>query len=165
MPRRRAGTTSSGPAAVTTLRAPSRASISLITTKESGSRLFTTRPPTAKASPTRQWAVNAAGLKQTIYEGVMQGDKDFSALISKMKEANIDVIYYGGYHAEAGLMVRQAREQGLKATLISGDALVDNEFWKITGPAGEGTLMTFAPDPRKAPEAKDIVAKFKQQGY
>jgi branched-chain amino acid transport system substrate-binding protein len=109
--------------------------------------------------------MNAKGLKEAMYEAVTQGDKDFTALISKMKQAGIDVIYYGGYHAEAGLMVRQAREQGFNATLISGDALVDNEFWKITGAAGEGTLMTFAPDPRKATEAKDIVAKFKQQGY
>jgi branched-chain amino acid transport system substrate-binding protein len=112
-----------------------------------------------------QKAMNAKGLKEAMYEAVTQGDKDFSALISKMKQANIDVIYYGGYHSEAGLMVRQAREQGFKAVLMSGDALVDNEFWKITGPAGEGTLMTFAPDPRKAPGAKDIVAKFKAQGY
>ena len=110
-------------------------------------------------------AMNAAGLKEKMYEAVTQGDKDFSALISRMKQDGIDAIYYGGYHTEAGLMVRQAREQGLKATLISGDALVDNEYWKITGAAGEGTLMTFAPDPRKATEAKDIVAKFKQQGY
>ena len=112
-----------------------------------------------------QKALHAKGGKEAMYEAVTQGDKDFSALISKMKQAGIDVIYYGGYHTEAGLLVRQAREQGMKATLISGDALVDNEFWKITGPAGEGTLMTFAPDPRKAPEAKDIVAKFKSQGY
>jgi branched-chain amino acid transport system substrate-binding protein len=112
-----------------------------------------------------QKALRAKGGKEAMYEAVTQGDKDFSALISKMKQAGIDVIYYGGYHTEAGLMVRQAREQGLKAALISGDALVDNEFWKITGPAGEGTLMTFGPDPRKAPEAKDIVARFKQQGY
>jgi branched-chain amino acid transport system substrate-binding protein len=112
-----------------------------------------------------QKAMNGKGLKEVMYEAVTQGDKDFSALISKMKQAGVDAIYYGGYHSEAGLMVRQAREQGFAATLISGDALVDNEFWKITGPAGEGTLMTFAPDPRNAPGAKDIVAKFKTQGY
>ena len=112
-----------------------------------------------------QKAMNGKGLKEVMYEAVTQGDKDFSALISKMKQAGVDAIYYGGYHSEAGLMVRQAREQGLAATLISGDALVDNEFWKITGAAGEGTLMTFAPDPRNAPGAKDIVAKFKAQGY
>jgi branched-chain amino acid transport system substrate-binding protein len=39
------------------------------------------------------------------------------------------------------------------------------EYWKITGPAGEGTLMTFPPDPRNLPVAKDVVAKFKAQGY
>ena len=110
-------------------------------------------------------SMNAAGLKEAMYEAVTQGDKDFTALISKMKAANIDAIYFGGYHTEAGLLVRQAREQGFKAQLISGDALVTDEYWKITGKAGEGTLMTFAPDPRKAPEAKDVVAKFKAQGY
>jgi branched-chain amino acid transport system substrate-binding protein len=45
--------------------------------------------------------------------------------------------------------------------LISGDALVTNEYWSITGDAGEGTLMTFSPDPRKNPGAQDIVAKFR----
>jgi len=110
-------------------------------------------------------AMNAAGLKEAMYEAITQGDKDFNALISKMKQAGIDVIYHGGYHTEAGLMVRQAREQGFNALMMSGDALVDNEYWKITGAAGEGTLMTFAPDPRKAPEAKDVVAKFKAQGF
>jgi branched-chain amino acid transport system substrate-binding protein len=75
------------------------------------------------------------------------------------------VIYVGGYHTEAGLIVRQAREQGLNAQLISGDALVTDEFWKISGPAGAGTLMTFGPDPRKNPAAKDVVEKFKAAKY
>jgi branched-chain amino acid transport system substrate-binding protein len=110
-------------------------------------------------------AMNAAGLKEAMYEAITQGDKDFSALISKMKQAKVDVIYLGGYHTEAGLIVRQAREQGLNALMMSGDALVTDEYWKITGPAGEGTLMTFAPDPRKLAAAKDMVAKFKAQGY
>ena len=58
-----------------------------------------------------------------MYEAINQGDKDFSALVSKMKQANIDAIYFGGYQTEAGLIVRQARDQGLKAPLIGGDAL------------------------------------------
>jgi branched-chain amino acid transport system substrate-binding protein len=110
-------------------------------------------------------AANDRGAKEVMYEAINQGDKDFSALVSKMKQANIDVIYFGGYQTEAGLIVRQARDQGLKATLIGGDALVTEEFWKITGPAGEGTLMTFAPDPRKVPAAKAVVDMFKKQGY
>ncbi len=110
-------------------------------------------------------AMNAGGLKEAMYEAITQGDKDFTALISKMKAAKVDAIYLGGYHTEAGLMVRQSREQGFNAQLISGDALVTDEFWKITGKAGEGTLMTFAPDPRNVPEAKDVVAQFKAKGY
>ena len=84
---------------------------------------------------------------RAMYEAITAGDKDFSALISKMKQANIDAIYFGGYQTEAGLIVRQARDQGLQAQLIGADALVTEEFWKITGPAGEGTLMTFPPIP------------------
>ena len=116
------------------------------------------------ADETRK-AMNAAGLKEKMRESINQGDKDFSALISKMKQNNVQAIYLGGYHTEAGLLVRQAREQGLKAQLVSGDALVTDEFWQITGAAGEGTMMTFAPDPRNLPTAKDAVAKFKAQGY
>ena len=110
-------------------------------------------------------AMNKAGLKQTMYEAITQGDKDFTALISKMKQANIDVIYFGGYQTEGGLIVRQARDQGLKAQFIGADALVTEEFWKITGAAGEGTLMTFPPDPRNVPAAKAVVDKFKAAGY
>ena len=106
-------------------------------------------------------AANERGAKEAMYEAINQGDKDFSALVSKMKQANIDVIYFGGYQTEAGLIVRQARDQGLKATLIGGDALVTEEFWKITGPAGEGTLMTFSPDPRRRQEAAEVVARFR----
>ena len=106
-------------------------------------------------------AMNAAGLQDAMYEAITQGDKDFTALVSKMKAAGIDAMYLGGYHTEAGLLVRQSREQGLNALLVSGDALVTDEFWKITGPAGQGTLMTFAPDPRKLKTAEDVVKKFK----
>jgi branched-chain amino acid transport system substrate-binding protein len=82
-----------------------------------------------------------------------------------MKNAKVDVFYLGGYHTEAGLMVRQAREQGYDVQLVSGDALVTDEFWKITGEAGAGTLMTFSPDPRKNPTAAPVVKKFRDGGY
>jgi branched-chain amino acid transport system substrate-binding protein len=48
--------------------------------------------------------------------------------------------------------------------LMGGDALITQEYWSITGPAGEGTLMTFSPDPRKNPAAAGVVAKFKEKG-
>lgn len=109
--------------------------------------------------------LNKRGVKEAMYEAYTAGEKDYSALVSKMKAAGIDIIYVGGYHTEAGLIVRQAREQGYKALLVSGDALVTDEYWKITGPAGEGTLMTFSPDPRKNPQASKVVENFRKGGY
>src|SRR3546814_2197991 len=84
--------------------------------------------------------LNAKGMKETMFEGITPGEKDYSALVSKMKAAGIDLIYLGGYHPEGGLIVRQAKEQGMKAPLMGGDALVDKQFWAISGPAGEGQI-------------------------
>src|SRR5438445_1915782 len=109
-------------------------------------------------------ALNRAGVKEKLYEAYTQGDKDFNALVSKLKAASIDVVYVGGYHTEAGLILRQMRDQGLKAQMISGDAIATNEFWSITGPAGEGMLFTFGPDPRKKARPAAVVEKFKDKG-
>jgi branched-chain amino acid transport system substrate-binding protein len=53
----------------------------------------------------------------------------------------------------------------MDTVLMGGDALVTQDFWTITGPSGTGTLVTFSPDPRKEPAAKEIVDRFRQQGY
>jgi branched-chain amino acid transport system substrate-binding protein len=109
-------------------------------------------------------AFEAKGGKVALYEAYTAGEKDYSALVTKLKQAKIDALYVGGYHTEAGLIVRQMREQGLATQLISGDALVTQEYWAITGDAGEGTLMTFSPDPRKNPDAAPVVQKFRDAG-
>jgi branched-chain amino acid transport system substrate-binding protein len=105
--------------------------------------------------------MNAAGLQETLYQAYVAGERDYSALVSRLQQANIQVVYFGGYHTEAGLIVRQMRERGLNAVPIGADALVTNEYWQITGAAGEGTLMTFPADPRKRPTAAEVVAKFR----
>ncbi|MCR0984367.1 branched-chain amino acid ABC transporter substrate-binding protein [Roseomonas populi] len=105
--------------------------------------------------------MNAAGLTETIYAAYTPGERDYNAVVSRLKAANIDVIYLGGYHTEAGLIIRQAKEQGMNCTLIGGDALTTNEFWQISGAAGEGCMMTFPSDPRKRPQAAEVVARFK----
>ena len=52
----------------------------------------------------------------------------------------------------------------MQATLVGGDALVTNEVWQIAGDAGNGTLMTFASDPRRRPTAAAVVKEFKDKG-
>jgi branched-chain amino acid transport system substrate-binding protein len=115
------------------------------------------------AEETRK-AMNAAGKKEVMDESITAGEKDYSALVSKLKQANTDVVYFGGYHTEAGLIIRQMRDQRMDTILMGGDALITQEFWSITGDAGEGTLMTFSPDPRKNPAAAEVVKRFKDKG-
>jgi branched-chain amino acid transport system substrate-binding protein len=108
---------------------------------------------------------NEKGVKEALYEGINVGDKDFSALISRLKQAKVEAVYFGGYFTEAGLIARQAKEQSLNIALMGGDALMTNEFASIAGPAGDTAFMTFDADPRKNPIAQQMVAKFKAAGY
>jgi branched-chain amino acid transport system substrate-binding protein len=109
--------------------------------------------------------LNALGINEVLYDTVTPGERDYSSIVTKLKAAQVDILYYGGYHSEAGLIVRQMREQGMDTRLIAGDALVTQEFWSITGPAGNGTMMSFSPDPRKNPKAADVVKGFRDAGY
>src|SRR6187551_16441 len=109
--------------------------------------------------------INKGGMKEVLYEGVNKDDKDFSALVSKVKASGADLIYWGGLHDTGGLILRQMRAQGVKAPLMGGDGITDDEFASIAGPGAEGTLMTYGPDPRKRPEAKDAVAKFRAKNF
>lgn len=107
----------------------------------------------------------AAKVTPVLDEAYTPGERDYSAIVSRLKQVNADIVYLGGYHTEGALIIRQAREQGLNnLVLIGADALVTDEFWSISGPAGQGTLMTFAPDPRVKPEAKAVVDRFKAAG-
>ncbi len=106
-------------------------------------------------------ALIAAGGHPALDEAYTPGETDYSALVSRLKAGGIGVIYIGGYHRESALIIRQAKEQGMNAILVGGDALVTNEFWQIAGPAANGTLMTFPPDPRTRPGAAGVVAEFK----
>ncbi len=110
-------------------------------------------------------SMKAAGLEPAIAESINPGEKDYSALVSKLKDAGVDAIYFGGYHPEGALILKQLREQGSKAQMLSGDSMNNVEFWTIAGEAAEGMIFTFAPEPRNFPEAKELVAKFKAAGY
>lgn len=110
-------------------------------------------------------AMNAAGLKQVLNESITPGEKDFSALVTKLKDANIDAIYFGGFHPEAGLILKQMEEQGLKARMFAGDSLNTAELWQIAGPAASNAFFTFPPDPRNVPQSQAIIEAFRAEGY
>lgn len=110
-------------------------------------------------------AMNAGGLKEVLNESINSGEKDFSALVSKLKDAGVDALYFGGYHPEAGLILKQMAEQGLNAKMYSADGMNTAELWAIAGPTAENLFFTFAPDPRDNPAARQIVEEFKASGY
>jgi branched-chain amino acid transport system substrate-binding protein len=116
------------------------------------------------ATETRK-AMNAGGMKEIMFEGVNKDDKDFTALISKLKAANPDLVYWGGLHDTGGLILRQMRDQGVRAPMMGGDGITDDEFAAIAGPGAEGTLMTFSPDPRTNPANKALVETFRKKGF
>jgi branched-chain amino acid transport system substrate-binding protein len=78
-----------------------------------------------------------------IYEGVTQGDQDFKPVLTKVKSTNPDVIFFGGMHTEGGLIIKQAKELGIKAPVIGGDGLYGSTLLEVAGPAAEGSYMAF----------------------
>jgi branched-chain amino acid transport system substrate-binding protein len=109
--------------------------------------------------------ITKGGMQDVLYEGVNTGEKDYSALVSKIKQSGADLVYWGGLYTEGGLIVRQMRDQGVNAVLMGGDGITSDEFATIGGPGVEGTLMTYGPDPRNRPEAKAVVDKFRAKNF
>ena len=109
-------------------------------------------------------ALLGLGIKDVLYDGVDKGEKDYSAIVARIKVASADFVYWGGLATEAGIIVRQMREQGVNTLLIAGDGIASEDFSAAGGDAVEGTLMTFPPDPRARPEAAEVVKKFKARG-
>jgi len=112
-------------------------------------------------------ALEKRGVKEVMYEGLSRGEKDFNALVTKIAQANPDVVYFGGCHPEAGPLVRQMREQGVKANFFSGDCIVTQEL--VTAAGGpqytSGIYMTFGNDPRQIPDGKAVIDKFRKGGF
>ncbi|MBF0368514.1 MAG: branched-chain amino acid ABC transporter substrate-binding protein [Magnetococcales bacterium] len=107
------------------------------------------------------------GQKEVLYEGLTRGEKDFNALVTKLKSVKADAVYFGGLHSEAGPLVRQIKEQGLNVHFVSGDGIVSEDFLIAAGGAkyAQGVYMTFGADPRKIEAGAAAVNSFRKAGY
>ncbi len=108
------------------------------------------------ADATKQ-AMNAEGKQEALYQAYTPGERDYTALVSRLKQAHIEVVYIGGYHAAIGLIVRQAREQGFAAQFLGSTTLQTKALWDVGGPAIEGFRHVFYADPRTLPSAARVV--------
>lgn len=105
-----------------------------------------------------------ANVEVALFEGINAGDSDYSAVITKLKSAGADFVYYGGYHPEMGLLLRQAAEQGLKVRMMGPEGVGNPEINAIAGNAVEGMLVTLPADPAAKPENAALVKAFKDKG-
>ena len=103
----------------------------------------------------------ADGVKVGVFEGLNAGDKDFNALITKLKRANVDFVYFGGYHPEMGLLLRQAKQAGLNAKFMGPEGVGNKEITAIAGDASEGMLVTLPRAFETDPNNKALVDSFK----
>lgn len=98
--------------------------------------------------------LNAGGVTEVFNDALTPGDKDFSALTTRMKSDGVELIYFGGYHPEAGLLARQLADAGVDAVIIGGDGLSNSEYWNIATEEAAGTVFTNATDATKNPDSK-----------
>jgi branched-chain amino acid transport system substrate-binding protein len=109
--------------------------------------------------------LNKGGMREVMYEAYNDNDKDFTALINKMKREKINMIVLGGYHTAAALIIKQSKEQGLPTQMMGFDALETAEFYQLGGAATNGVLMSFPPKAEDDPKNADLVKKFRDAKY
>jgi branched-chain amino acid transport system substrate-binding protein len=98
------------------------------------------------------------------FDAITPGEKDFNAALTKLRETKPDVWYFTGYYPEAGLLIRQGRDAGIKCPFVGGNAAVNDDFVKIAGiDYAKGALMTQEPLPSDltTPISKDFLAAYK----
>ena len=99
-------------------------------------------------------------------ETVNPGDKDFGAVISKIKPLGPQLVYYGGEYPEASLLTSQMKGQGLNIPLMGGDGLVDKTYGQVAGASAEGDLATNVGAPAdQLSSAKKFIDDYKAAGY
>ncbi|MDO4435246.1 MAG: high-affinity branched-chain amino acid ABC transporter substrate-binding protein [Cardiobacteriaceae bacterium] len=108
--------------------------------------------------------LEAAGVTPAIFEGVNAGQTDFSALITKLKSKEVDFVYWGGYHPELGLIMRQGADQGFKPTYMGADGVDNPDIFAIAGEAAEGLLATVPVNFSELPENKGILDAIAAKG-
>jgi branched-chain amino acid transport system substrate-binding protein len=102
------------------------------------------------------------GKVAVVYYGVVsQGDPDYKSVLTSIKEKNPDLYFFGGVYPEAGRLVRQAKEIGMRVPLVTGDGVFDPTFINIAGTAAEGTYVTFGREPKGLATAESFIRNYK----
>ncbi|QEA12163.1 high-affinity branched-chain amino acid ABC transporter substrate-binding protein [Comamonas flocculans] len=103
------------------------------------------------------------GVEVVMYEGITAGQKDYASVVERLKAAAVDFVYFGGYHSEMGVLLRDARAQGLGARMMGPEGVANEEINTIGGDAVEGMLVTLPADFSAVARNAPIVKAFKDK--
>ncbi|MCJ2089689.1 branched-chain amino acid ABC transporter substrate-binding protein [Methylobacterium sp. E-005] len=95
-----------------------------------------------------------SGAPEVLFDSFPRGTRDFSDLVARLTAARVEAVYVGGLAPEVATLLHAMRQAGLGATLVAGDGILDPSFATVAGPAGEGTVMTLAPDSPRLPDPR-----------
>ena len=102
------------------------------------------------------------GIKIVAREHTTDKDTDFAAILTKIKGKKPDLIMFGGIDPQAGPMVKQMVQLGIKAKFIGGDGIQTPNFIKLAGKAAEGVMASIPGLPKdQMPGGKAFLDKFK----
>ncbi len=109
--------------------------------------------------------LNQRGVKETQFGEIVPGQPEYIETVSALEAAGIEVLFYGGYTAEAALIARHAHDRGYDLQLLGSDNLNSEYFLRVAGPAAEGVRFVSMADARSHEAAAPVVAKFRAEGY
>ncbi|MFJ3923619.1 branched-chain amino acid ABC transporter substrate-binding protein [Streptomyces sp. NPDC090022] len=92
--------------------------------------------------------------------------KDFSAIVTQVKNSGADVVYYGGEYPAAGPLSKQIKASGASIPLVGGDGIYDKKYVELAGEGAQGDLATSVGAPVESlPSAKEFIENYKKAGY
>lgn len=111
------------------------------------------------ANLTRQeW--EGRGKEVVSYDVVNRGEVDHGALVTRIRSAGAEVVYWTAYHADGALLIRQLREGGYEGDIVVGDGSSSEELLEIAGPASEGVYCTSPPIVDFLPAAQSFITNY-----
>lgn len=115
------------------------------------------------ADATKAALEGMSGVQIVFFDAVTPGEKDFSAVLTKVKSLNPEATYYTGYYPEGGLVAKQFKDLGVSGKFLAGDANNDPTFISEAGNASEGVFVTSTPLPQDQSTAKAFIDRYKKR--
>jgi branched-chain amino acid transport system substrate-binding protein len=104
----------------------------------------------------------ASGGTVVAHNGITQGEKDFTPLLTRIKSQKPELIFFGGIYPELSLLLKQSNKIGMNVPWMGGDGIFDASLVELATPAlAEGAYATMlGVDPHMLPSAEDFVRRY-----